>query len=82
MGKTLLSDNAIFLSASEKNSKFATCCKAQRLPLSLRPFYPLPSNLLFTTCFTTSSSLSSTLSPSFSILTPSLIEKRGNDVAD
>ena len=34
-----------------------------RLPLSLRPFYPLPSNLLFTTCFTTSSALS----PSFSI---------------
>ena len=47
-----------------------------RLPLSLRPFYPLPSNLLFTTCFTTSSSLSSSLSPSFSILTPSLIPPR------
>jgi hypothetical protein len=39
-----------------------------RLPLSLRPFYPLPSNLLFNTCFTTFSSLSSSLSPSFSIL--------------
>jgi hypothetical protein len=38
--------------------------------LSLRPFYPVPSNLLFTTCFTTSSSLSSSLSPFFSILTP------------
>ena len=47
-----------------------------RLPLSLRPFYPLPSNLLFTTCFTTSSSLSSSLSPSFSISTPSLIPPR------
>jgi hypothetical protein len=39
---------------------------------TLRPFYPLPSNLLFNTCFTTSSSLS----PSFSILTPSLIPPR------
>ena len=28
-GKTLLSDKAIFLSASEKNSKFAKCWKAQ-----------------------------------------------------
>jgi hypothetical protein len=34
--------------------------------LSLRPFYPLPSNLLFTTCFTTSS-LSSTISVLFHI---------------
>jgi hypothetical protein len=29
MGKILLSDKAIFLSASEKNSKFAKCWKAQ-----------------------------------------------------
>ena len=29
MGKTLLSDKAIFLSTSEKNSKFAKCWKAQ-----------------------------------------------------
>jgi hypothetical protein len=51
-------------------------------PRLLRPFYPLPSNLLFNTCFTTSSSLSSSLSPSFSILTPSQKRRGGKKEED